>query len=417
MSPNEKAIDARCLSQTEMRRLRARVAARAASSDTAPRASWAHRVGWANFFSACVAACRPKSLTAAVVPFAVGTALRLRQAGDGGTLNWPTACPAFFGYVLMQIGCNLVNDACDFVKGADGPTRVGPARVTQRGVFRAKSVHRCGVVCLLAAFALLVPAGLGLDWNHQGGITSYNVNKPFLTWSLLSCAAAYLYTGGPYPLGYHGLGDCTVVAFFGVVATGLACAAHGDHHVSGGFYAQSPSSDSENSSRSLFTPPVLLAGTQTGCLAAVLLAVNNLRDAFTDSKVAKKTLAVVFGTDFVKREIYFLVATAYGLLVLWSVDFDGTSGNAASLGESCAWFNPTWASVLPSLTLPLALEVTNCVRKVFPGTTECNEILASAALAHLAFGVSLAAGLALDMGSVPSGGFSWFSVGGLGFGG
>ena len=110
--------------------------------DHAHRASWANLRGPSRYLAACVAATRPKSLTAAVIPFAVGTSL----ACAAGPPRWPHAVPAFAAFVLMQVGCNLVNDACDFTRGADGPRRTGPTRVSQAGVFRPGTVHLCASV-------------------------------------------------------------------------------------------------------------------------------------------------------------------------------------------------------------------------------------------------------------------------------
>ena len=195
-------------------------------------------------------ATRPKTLTAAVVPFLVGSALALRR----GLVAWALVLPAFPALLLIQVGCNLVNDALDFVRGADTAERVGPRRVTQAGIFSPHAVHAAGVACFAAAAACIGPALVARG-------------LPLLAVYVSSCAAGYCYTGGPYPLGYHGLGDVTVVLFFGFVATA------GVRHIHDG--------------RALFDAESLLAGAQVGALAATLLAMNNARDAVTDAKARR----------------------------------------------------------------------------------------------------------------------------------
>ena len=357
-------------------------------TSTHPHASWAQKDGFSKYITASIAACRPKSLTAAVVPFAVGTALSFTES-DGSLNRWHHALPAFAGYILMQIGCNLVNDSCDFTRGADTNNRTGPVRVSQAGVFKASTVHKVGVACLLLAFIAMLPAGLQLEWiGNEVDMTNcpvaFEVNYPIIVLTVLSCLAAYLYTGGPYPLGYHGLGDVTVVLFFGIVATGLMRATLlGMDGVGAVSHL--------NSFRNLFTHRVLLSGIQTGCLATVLLAVNNLRDVKTDKRARKKTLAVIYGADFVKREIYFLLAVAYVFSLAWCVRVN-------TAARSGAWVTlvPSYVNILPLATLPLALNIVRRVRKVQPGDRKCNEILATAALCHLCFGGLLALGIWLD---------------------
>ena len=278
----------------------------------AHRASWVNRRGLSRYLAACVAATRPKSLTAAVIPFAVGTSL----ASAEGPLRWTHAVPAFVAFVLMQIGCNLVNDACDFLRGADGPARTGPTRVSQAGVFRAGTVHLCGVACLVASAACMTPAALDLEFSRNTyrlkhePFDASDVQWPVVLLAAASIAAAYLYTGGPFPLGYHALGDATVIVFFGLVAVALARRTHTGRY-------EDVSSFSNDLRRTLLDSDALVAGAQTGALACVLLAVNNLRDARTDAAANKNTLAATRGTAFAKREIDALMAVAFLLAWYW----------------------------------------------------------------------------------------------------
>ena len=202
-------------------------------------------------------AARPKTLTAALAPVVVGTAL----ATHDGVLAWLPALAALVGATLIQLGTNFANDYYDFVRGGDTEDRVGPVRVTQAGILKPESVKR-GMWTVLGA-ALLV--GTYLVW--VGG-------WPIVWIGLSSLTCAVLYTGGPFPLAYHGLGDVFVFVFFGLVA------------VSGTYYVQGVA----------WPPDVFLAGAALGALNTAILVANNLRDIETDATVGKRTLAVRIGT-------------------------------------------------------------------------------------------------------------------------
>jgi 1,4-dihydroxy-2-naphthoate octaprenyltransferase len=277
----------------------------------APRAApaaWETRTGAARTALAWLSATRPRSLTAAVAPFLVGSALGV--SSEGGAANWAHASLLLLAYLLIQIGTNLVNDACDFERGADRDDRVGPRRVTQSGVFAPRLVRRAGVACfLLAAVAMLPPI------RAQG--------RPLLMLLLSACAAGYLYTGGPYPYGYRGGGDLAVIAMFGVVAVAGAARVHrvappfDDTAVAAGV----DPSTSATPAPFLTDPATLTAGAQVGSLAAVLLAVNNLRDVDTDRRAGKRTLAVLLGEGFVRREIYALLLAPFLANAWWARRF------------------------------------------------------------------------------------------------
>ena len=222
-------------------------------------------------------AARPKTLTAAVVPVVVGTGLAL---GEGMAALWP-ALAALSGAVLIQIGTNLTNDYYDFRKGADTHERVGPTRVTQSGLIAPGTVLAAGAACFAAAVVV------GLYLVSRGG-------WPFVVIGLASVLAGWAYTGGPYPLGYLGLGDLFVMVFFGLVA------------VPGTFYAQALR----------LVPGVWPAAVGVGATGTMILVVNNLRDAETDARAGKRTLVVRLGRGFGRAEYVALLAVALAMPVL-----------------------------------------------------------------------------------------------------
>jgi 1,4-dihydroxy-2-naphthoate polyprenyltransferase len=218
-----------------------------------------------------LAASRPKTLAASVVPVLVGTAFAQH---DGRLQPWAAAA-ALAGAVLIQVGTNLANDYHDHVRGADTPDRVGPARASASGWIAPKRV----LAASLVAFALAAAAGLYLvalaGW-------------PILVVGLLSIASGYAYTGGPYPLGYHGWGDAFVFVFFGLVA------------VAGTYFVQAGPASAD----------VLVGAVPVGALATAILVVNNLRDLETDRRAGKRTLAVRLGPTGTRVEYAFLLAVA-----------------------------------------------------------------------------------------------------------
>ncbi len=217
-------------------------------------------------------AARPKTLAAAVVPVLVGYSLA-RFA------HWPSFVFALLGAVFIQIGTNFVNDALDFRKGADTHERLGPLRVTQAGLLTDTAVLRGPFVCFVLAAACGVPLIIRGGW-------------PIVIIGVTSIAAAYAYTGGPYPLAYHGLGELFVMIFFGIVAVG------------GTYWLQ----------RLRYDRDALFAGIACGALAIVLLAINNLRDLANDRASNKRTLAARFGPTFARTEILTAALLPFALL-------------------------------------------------------------------------------------------------------
>ncbi len=225
-------------------------------------------------------AVRPKTLGAALAPILIGTAMAFAEGkGHAGA-----ALVALLGALLIQIGTNFSNDYFDFIKGADTEERLGPMRATQAGLVTPQAMLRNFVF----VFGLAVLVGIYLV--YRGG-------WPIVIIGILSIASGILYTGGPMPLGYLGLGDLFVLIFFGPVA------------VSGTYYVQSLE----------ISAVVILAGFGPGLLATALLAVNNLRDEPTDKKVGKRTLAVRFGPGFARVE--YLTTFALALITPFVLAF------------------------------------------------------------------------------------------------
>ena len=203
-------------------------------------------------------AARPRTLPAAVAPVLVGTAL----AGSEGTFRPLPFVAALVGSVFIQIGTNLSNDYSDARRGADTEDRLGPVRVTAGGLMPPRRV----LVGTYVAFGIAVAAGLYL---------AAEAGWELLVVGAASILAGVLYTGGPRPYGYEGLGELFVFAFFGLVA------------VAGSYFVQAEELRWE--------APAL--GVPVGLLAAAILVVNNVRDVDTDRRAGKRTLAVKLGRE------------------------------------------------------------------------------------------------------------------------
>ena len=214
-------------------------------------------------------ALRPKTLSAAVVPVLIGSAL-------ASHIDWLIFAFALSGALFIQIGTNFVNDALDYKKGADTSERLGPIRVTQAGLLNADVVLRAAFVCFALAGLCGVPLIIRGGW-------------PIAIIGVASIIAAYAYTGGPYPLAYNGLGELFVMIFFGFVAVG------------GSYYVQMRSIDAA----------VAVAGFAAGSLACVLLTINNLRDIESDRASNKRTMAVRFGERFARFEVAFFALAPF----------------------------------------------------------------------------------------------------------
>ena len=221
-----------------------------------------------------IAGARPRTLPAAVVPVAVGTAVAV---GDGVTA-W-RAVAALVVAVAIQVGTNYANDYQDGVRGTDD-VRVGPVRLVASGLAPAAAVRTAA----LASFGVAAVAGLAL---------AAAVGWELILVGLVSFAAGWLYTGGPKPYGYLGLGELFVFTFFGLVAT------------VGSTYVQTGE----------VTGLAVCAAVPVGLLATALLVVNNLRDIPTDTEAGKKTMAVRLG-DRTTRIVYITMLVDVFLLVI-----------------------------------------------------------------------------------------------------
>ncbi|MGM0605941.1 MAG: 1,4-dihydroxy-2-naphthoate polyprenyltransferase [Halobacteriota archaeon] len=239
---------------------------------------------------AWVMAARPQTLPAAAAPVVVGVGLAY---ADGYLALWP-AIAAFVGAALIQIGTNFANDYYDAMQGADTADREGFTRVTQSGLIDPSDVKRA----MFLTFAAAVLVGTYLV--YVGGV-------PILVIGLLSVASGIAYTGGPYPLGYHGLGDLFVFVFFGVIA------------VTGTYYVQAASVVA--SPFPLSVPPgtitrsTLVASLPIAALSTNILVVNNIRDREEDATTGKRTLAVRFGYAFSRGQFVALLLVAYAVPV------------------------------------------------------------------------------------------------------
>lgn len=286
-------------------------------------------------FQIWLLAARPKTLPAAAVPVIVGTAVAISER----VFNPGPALAALFGALLIQIGTNLANDVFDYKKGADTTARLGPLRVTQAGLLSPRQV----LIGMGLTFGLA--ALIGVYLAVVGG-------WPIIVIGLLSITAGMAYTGGPFPLGYNGLGDLFVFIFFGLVA------------VCGTYYVQAGT----------VSVATWWAAVPVGLLATAILVVNNLRDIDTDRAAGKKTLAVRFGTGGAQIEYTLLVTGAYlSPLLMWLT------------GVSTAWVLLAWLS-LP-LTRPLLQLIWHEKGRAL------NQALAGTARLELVYGLLFSAGL------------------------
>jgi 1,4-dihydroxy-2-naphthoate octaprenyltransferase len=284
-------------------------------------------------------AARVRTLPASIAPVLVGTAL----AGYAHVFHPLRFIAALVGAIFIQVGTNLSNDYSDARRGADTEDRLGPVRVTAGGLVPPSRV----LVATYVSFGIAVLAGIYLvvvaGWQLLlvGGI---------------SILAGVLYTGGPRPYGYEGLGEVFVFLFFGIVA------------VAGSFFVQVKHLNWE----------AFALAVPVGLLASAILVVNNYRDTDTDRRAGKRTLAVRLGREHTRTLLAAMIYLAYLLApVTWI------------FGPTTAWV------LLPWLTLPVAAPIVRTVRNRTDGPS-LNQALAQTGMLQLAFCMLLAAGLLLS---------------------
>ncbi len=256
-------------------------------------------------WSAWKLAIRPRTLPAAAAGVLMGCALAWRD----GFFRLDAALACLLTAVLLQIGSNLANDVFDFERGTDTPERLGPVRVTQAGLLTPSQVKQ-GMAVMFAVAALF---GLYLAW--LGG-------WPIIIIGIAAILSAIAYTGGPFPLGYYGLGDLFVFIFFGLAS------------VAGTYYVQAGSVSA--AAWWMTIPP--------GLIITAILVVNNLRDLENDRKAGKHTLAVILGEQRTKTQYLICMIAAYLVLL------------------PSAWLEVVpWSSLLAWLSLPFAIRTTRMV--------------------------------------------------------
>lgn len=282
-------------------------------------------------------AVRPATLTAAVAPVLVGAA----AAGAEGEFRPLVFAATMAAALLIQAGTNLANDLSDFERGADTEDRLGPPRVTQQGLISPARVRAATYLAFGAA------AVVGLYLALVGG-------WPIMAIGAVSIAAGLAYTGGPWPLGYHGLGDVFVFIFFGLAA------------VLGTYYLQTDE----------ISAVAAAAAFPVGLTVTAILVVNNLRDIETDLQAGKRTLATRLGDQPTRWQYLLLVLGAYAALPV-----------LIAAGAGAGVF-------LAALSLPLAIGLCRSVLSGAAGR-DLNPVLKRTAQLHLAFGVLLALGLLL----------------------
>jgi 1,4-dihydroxy-2-naphthoate polyprenyltransferase len=284
-------------------------------------------------------AARVRTLPASIAPVLVGTSL----AGYLDIFHPLRFLAALVGAVFIQVGTNLSNDYSDARRGADTEDRLGPVRVTAGGLVPPRQV----LVATYISFGIAVLAGIYL---------TIVAGWQLLLVGAASILAGVLYTGGPRPYGYEGLGELFVFLFFGIVA------------VAGSFFVQA---------ERLIWEAFALA-VPVGLIASAIIVVNNFRDVDTDRRAGKKTLAVRLGRART-RDMY--AAMIYGAFILAPVTW--------VFGPLRPWV------LLPWLTLPLAARVVRLVRNNIDGPS-LNQALAQTGVLQLVFCVLLSAGLLLS---------------------
>lgn len=283
-------------------------------------------------------AVRLPTLTAAIAPVIVGTAL----AYHDHAFDLLPALAALLGALALQVGANFANDVFDFERGADTADRLGPPRATQLGLLSPATMK----LGMWGAFGVATLAGVYLV-----SVAGW----PIVVAGLASIAGAIVYTGGPWPIGYHALGDVFTFVFFGLVAT------------VGTYFVQAGE----------ITGLSLLAAVPVGCTVTAILVVNNLRDIETDCAAGKHTLGVVMGDAGTRRWFVFLLVVAW--VAMAAATFDDVAFAAAAVVAA--------AAISVRLLRPILGGVSG---------RALNPVLKATARYHLLSGLAWAAAIALS---------------------
>ena len=248
-----------------------------------------------------VLAIRLNTLGIGVSPVLLGAGFSYQSTYLSNWKYWTLVIICLLGTLSLQILSNLVNDYADHQKGVDGTSRVGPQRVSQAGW--VSSLEMKTAIGIVTVFAMFI-----------GGILTYfgGVSIAIITAASLLCA--YLYTAGPFPLGYNGLGDVFAFIFFGPVAVlGVVYLLNVGHF------------------KEIFRGDLVTISLLPGLFSTCVISVNNLRDRAGDAKNGKRTLAVICGEDFVKWEYAVLTGIIYLLVLINTYYFKVTSATVLSL--------------------------------------------------------------------------------------
>lgn len=288
-------------------------------------------------FNSWLLASRPKTLLAGVVPVMVGSALAISQ----GKFFLLYSLVALICSVLIQVGTNFTNDLYDYLKGSDTIKRKGPRRVLASGLISVKEMR----LAIILVFGVTFILGLYLV---------YSTGLVILWVGILSIFAGIIYTAGPFPLAYNGLGDVFVFLFFGIVGT------------MGTFYLHTQE----------ISLLALIVSIPVGALITNILVVNNFRDVDEDREANKNTLAVIMGKTFSKWQFIIMIAISYltTIILLLKFNFD-------------YWI------LLPFLTLPMATLLIKMLN-TYKGE-ELNKTLELSAKFAGLFGLLLSVGLIL----------------------
>lgn len=284
-----------------------------------------------------VLAARPKTLLAAFVPVIVGTSLAVAE----GSYNLFVSSVALICSILIQIGTNFTNDLYDHLKGADTKERVGPKRALNEGWVTVAQMKFAIYLSFLLSFLM----GLYLV---------YYAGPLILIIGILSIISGFMYTAGPFPLAYNGLGDLFVFLFFGLVGT------VGTYFINTGYISSQ----------------ALISAIPVGALVTNILVVNNYRDIEQDKMAGKQTLAVLLGKNFAFVEYCTLLASSFAVPLIMYLYYDLTY-----------WI------FLPYLTLPFAYKLIIMLLN-YTGT-ELNPALELSAKLSALFGLLFSLGLCL----------------------